>query len=122
MAKEKINKATFADRLMKIRKKNGCSQRSAAERVHVAAPTWNQWESGRYVPRPIEVVAIALTFNCSYAYLTGKSKSDEPDSLTLHFNDLSAEDRDTIINYMNLSRADKECVQTIVNHLKNRMY
>ena len=68
------------ERLKECREKNGISKNKAAKLIHVAQPTYLRYESGAIYPSEQVLREIALVFNTSVEYLTGKS--NDPASVT----------------------------------------
>ena len=71
------NTMTFADKLIALRKRNGWSQETLAEKLDVSRQAVSKWESEQSVPDLERVVALSALFDVSADYLL-KDSSEEP--------------------------------------------
>lgn len=60
---------TFADKLIKLRKKNGWSQEELAEKMNVSRQAVSKWESAQSVPDVEKLLALGRLFGVTTDYL-----------------------------------------------------
>ena len=75
------------DRLIKSREQLNISKQEASRRIGVSQPEYLRYESGEREPSLHVIKDIARVFNTSVDYLTGKTDSPEPDSITINKKD-----------------------------------
>lgn len=75
------------DRLIKSREQLNISKQEASRRIGVSQPAYLRYESGEREPSLHVIKDIARVFNTSVDYLTGKTDSPEPDSITINKKD-----------------------------------
>ncbi|MBQ6230891.1 MAG: helix-turn-helix transcriptional regulator [Eubacterium sp.] len=63
------------------------SKQEASRRIGVSQPAYLRYESGEREPSLHVIKDIARVFNTSVDYLTGKTDSPEPDSITINKKD-----------------------------------
>lgn len=63
----------FTERLKKLRKESGLSQKTLAEILHVSQQTVGKWEAGGATPNPEMLAEIATQFGVSVDYLIGRA-------------------------------------------------
>lgn len=63
---------TFPERLKQLRKKNQLTQQKLAEALGVNRVNITRWEKGNTEPNIVQLTDIAIYFNTSIDYLTGK--------------------------------------------------
>jgi transcriptional regulator with XRE-family HTH domain len=68
---------TLADKIMKLRKKNGFSQDELAERLNVSRQSVSKWESGTSMPDLNKIVMLSGIFGVSTDYLLKEEIEDE---------------------------------------------
>lgn len=71
---------TFADKLIRLRRKNGMSQEELAEKLGVSRQAISKWEGLLSVPDLQNVLKISELFNVSTDYLLKDSIEDSEDS------------------------------------------
>ena len=67
----------FADKMIRLRKKNGISQEELAERMNVSRQAVSKWESAQAIPDLQRIVEIADFFGVTTDYLLKDSIEDE---------------------------------------------
>ncbi|MBY5034514.1 helix-turn-helix transcriptional regulator [Streptococcus gallolyticus] len=64
--------ATFTERLKELRQKNNLTQKELADILGVSQGSYANWENGKRKPDYLQISDIAIYFNTSIDYLTGK--------------------------------------------------
>lgn len=64
----------FNERLVQIRKQQGMSQETLAERIGVSRQAVSKWETGEALPDYGKLIALADTLNVSLDFLCGRSE------------------------------------------------
>ncbi|MCM1024466.1 MAG: helix-turn-helix domain-containing protein [Prevotella sp.] len=85
----------LSEKLRKLRKKCGISQRKAAERIGVASTTISGYERGERTPDALTILKFSYIYNCSVDYLLGKSHDDDS-RVYIDVTELSADQRRVI--------------------------
>ncbi len=66
----------FASRLKTIRKDHSMTQQELADKSGLSRSSINTWESGRSLPLPDGLCALANALGCSTDYLLGRERED----------------------------------------------
>lgn len=66
----------FASRLKTIRKDHSMTQQELADKSGLSRSSINTWESGRSLPLPDGLCALANALGCSTDYLLGREQED----------------------------------------------
>lgn len=67
----------LADKIIKLRKKNGWSQEELAEKMHVSRQAVSKWESAQTVPDLERILQLGALFGVSTDYLLKDEKEEE---------------------------------------------
>lgn len=95
--------ATFPERLKEFRKKNKLTQQKLADELGVNRVNITRWEKGNTEPNLAQLGNIAIYFNTSIDYLTGKIDKEYEDTTFQELQEMS----------------DKEITQFFKNALLN---
>ncbi len=98
------------------RKKLGLSQYEFAEKIHIKQSTLSLIESNKRNITERILKIISLEYNLSLQWL--KTGNGEMFNQTCDMNTISAEDKNTLDNYINLNKKDKEIVSSMILSLK----
>ena len=71
------SKMILADKIMNLRKKNGWSQETLAEKVNVSRQAVSKWEGAKTVPDLEKILALSQLFGVSTDYLLKDEIEDE---------------------------------------------
>lgn len=66
----------FGTRLKTLRKENKLTQNELALKSNISRSNINTWETGRSLPLPDGLIALANAFECSIDYLLGRESED----------------------------------------------
>ena len=66
----------FGTRLKTLRKENQLTQNELALKSNISRSNINTWETGRSLPLPDGLIALANAFECSIDYLLGRESED----------------------------------------------
>ncbi len=66
----------FSTRLKTLRKENKLTQNELALKSNISRSNINTWETGRSLPLPDGLIALANAFECSIDYLLGRESED----------------------------------------------
>ena len=95
------------ERLIKCRELLNISKQEAARRVGVSQPTYLRYESGEREPSIHVLKDIAKALNTSVDYLTDKTDSPKPDTITIEKKE-NPEVFSIIENYEKLNEAQRK--------------
>ncbi len=113
----------FADKVIKLRKKNGWSQEELANQLDVSRQSVSKWESAQSVPELSKIIKLSKLFNVSTDYLlkdeleepeeektprpcgSAETKTDDDEALKMTIGDVTKYFRTTNITTMLLSGA-----------------
>ncbi|WFA75375.1 helix-turn-helix transcriptional regulator [Streptococcus suis] len=84
--------ATFTERLKELRKKNNLTQRELADMLGVSQGSYANWENGKREPNLARLGDIAIYFNTSIDYLTGKIDKEYDEITTEEIKQMSDEE------------------------------
>ena len=114
------------DRLKKLRKQAGLTQKQIAEKIHVGQNSYSNWEKGNRTPIQPTIDKLAEILNTSSEYLTGIT--DDPTCIKISETDLdSAIDNSVAYDGTPITDNDKEIIKdcsTIIfsYHFFNLLY
>lgn len=84
--------ATFTERLKKLRQKNNLTQKELANILGVSQGSYANWENGKREPNLNRLRDIAIYFNTSIDYLTGKIDKEYSEITVEEFKQMSTEE------------------------------
>lgn len=67
----------LADKIIRLRKKNGWSQEELAEKMNVSRQAVAKWERGTSLPSTANLLALSRIFGCGVSELTGTPQEAE---------------------------------------------
>lgn len=98
------------DRLKKLRKQAGLTQKQIAEKIHVGQNSYSNWEKGNRTPIQPTIDKLAEILNTSSEYLTGIT--DDPTCIKISETDLdSAIDNSVAYDGTPITDNDKEIIK-----------
>lgn len=101
------------DRLRERRKKLGLTKKQAADRLHVTAQAYSNYEMGARTPTYPVALMMAIALETSLAYLTGDTDDSAPDLLLLKLED-AADVQGFISQYTHLSPSEKKVIRDLL--------
>lgn len=110
------NKQKFAERLIKLRKKNKKSQESIAERIGITQQTYGNYESGKRLPSIDILYSLAKLYNVPSDFLIGITDSDKNDKdiqTAVDLLGLSDKSVETLLSENNASMPENWVVSTM---------
>jgi len=98
------------NRLKKLRKQAGLTQKQIAEKIHVGQNSYSNWEKGNRTPIQPTIDKLAEILNTSSEYLTGIT--DDPTCIKISETDLdSAIDNSVAYDGTPITDNDKEIIK-----------
>lgn len=107
-------------RLQKRRKELNLSRAQLAEMVHVTASAIANYENSISYPKPDILISLILALKIDANYLFEDYLKDQM-VLTTYGQELSAEEKDAITKYRELSNKGKRFVRTVIDEEYDRM-
>lgn len=96
---------TIGERLRILRSEQGITQQQLADRAGISRSNINTWESGKSLPLPDGLIALADCFGCSIDYLLGRESEDG--MIVLKTDQYSDDEQEFIKLYRQLSNRQK---------------
>ena len=96
---------TIGERLRILRNEQGITQQQLADRAGISRSNINTWESGKSLPLPDGLIALADCFGCSIDYLLGRESEDG--MIVLKTDQYSDDEQEFIKLYRRLSNRQK---------------
>lgn len=96
---------TIGERLRILRNEQGITQQQLADRAGISRSNINTWESGKSLPLPDGLIALADCFGCSIDYLLGRESEDG--MIVLKTDQYSDDEQEFIKLYRQLSNRQK---------------
>ena len=93
----------FSERLSKLRKEKGISQKQCSKILGIESSKYNKWENGKNRPSYDMVCKLANFFNTTTDYLLGASDDrykDEYKNFDTWKKEFMAEIRDKLLNFL----------------------
>lgn len=97
MTSKEVNMATFTERLKELRQKNSLTQKELADVLGVSQGSYANWENGKRKPDYLQISDIAIYFNTSIDYLTGKIDKEYSDYIPQDFENKSHNELQSLI-------------------------
>ena len=104
----------LAEKIIKLRKKNGWSQEELAEQMHVSRQSVSKWESGTSIPDLNKILLLSQIFDVSTDYLL-KEEVEEREEI------IPAEQGEVHVECANESVRDVS-LEEATNYMKDSMY
>ncbi len=103
------------ERLKKIRKEKGISQKELSEVLNISHQAYNHYETGVRKPSLEVLISLADYFNVSTDYLLGRDKTPETniDSSQYKTNELDEDEQD-VLNALNKIKSKKNRMKALV--------
>ena len=96
---------TIGERLRILRKEQCITQQQLADQAGISRSNINTWESGKSLPLPDGLIALADCFGCSIDYLLGRES--EEGMIVLKTDQYSDDEQEFIKLYRQLSNRQK---------------
>lgn len=96
---------TIGERLRILRNEQGITQQQLADRAGISRSNINTWESGKSLPLPDGLIALADCFGCTVDYLLGRESEDG--MIVLKTDQYSDDEQEFIKLYRQLSNRQK---------------
>lgn len=96
---------TIGERLRILRNEQGITQQQLADRAGISRSNINTWESGKSLPLPDGLIALADCFGCTVDYLLGRESEDG--MIVLKADQYSDDEQEFIKLYRQLSNRQK---------------
>lgn len=96
---------TIGERLRILRNEQGITQQQLADRAGISRSNINTWESGKSLPLPDGLIALADCFGCTVDYLLGRES--EEGMIVLKTDQYSDDEQEFIKLYRRLSNRQK---------------
>ena len=96
---------TIGERLRILRKEQCITQQQLADQAGISRSNINTWESGKSLPLPDGLIALADCFGCSIDYLLGRESEDG--MIVLKTDQYSDDEQEFIKLYRQLSNRQK---------------
>lgn len=96
---------TIGERLRILRKEQCITQQQLADQAGISRSNINTWESGKSLPLPDGLIALADCFGCSIDYLLGREREDG--MIVLKTDQYSDDEQEFIKLYRQLSNRQK---------------
>lgn len=96
---------TIGERLRILRNEQGITQQQLADRAGISRSNINTWESGKSLPLPDGLIALADCFGCTVDYLLGRES--EEGMIVLKTDQYSDDEQEFIKLYRQLSNRQK---------------
>lgn len=103
----------ISERLRILRNEQGITQQQLADQAGISRSNINTWESGKSLPLPDGLIALADCFGCSIDYLLGRESeegtiaiksdtqySDEEQEFIKYYRKLSARQKFAALNFV----------------------
>lgn len=97
---------TIGERLRILRKEQCITQQQLADQAGISRSNINTWESGKSLPLPDGLIALADCFGCSIDYLLGR-ESEEGAVIISHGIELSNDEQEFLKLYRRLTERQK---------------
>ena len=96
---------TIGERLRILRKEQCITQQQLADQAGISRSNINTWESGKSLPLPDGLIALADCFGCTVDYLLGREREDG--MIVLKTDQYSDDEQEFIKLYRQLSNRQK---------------
>mgnify|MGYP005787230963 CR=1 FL=1 len=97
---------TIGERLRILRKEQCITQQQLADQAGISRSNINTWESGKSLPLPDGLIALADCFGCSIDYLLGR-ETEEGSVIISHGIEISNDEQEFLKLYRRLSNRQK---------------
>ncbi len=92
---------TFAERLKKMRKKRGLTQKELAKKFNLTKSSFSSYENGNNYPQCDKLIKMADFFEVSVDYLLGRIEIENYNKRENKYFNLNEDTLDIVINILN---------------------